>query len=73
MKTELQFLVVDFFVYVFDGNDEVLEELFSGGLIEALVALGVVNKFAFKEVLDEVLVDILFAFGAEGFLEGFKK
>jgi hypothetical protein len=61
-------LIVDFFVDVFDSDHNILEELFSDGLILALVTLGVMNEFALKVLFDKVLMDVLLTFGGEGFL-----
>jgi hypothetical protein len=57
-------LIVNFFVDVLDSDHDILEELFSDGLILAFVTLGVMNEFAFKVVFDKVLMDVLLTFGA---------
>ncbi len=57
-------MIVNFFVDVLDSDHDILEELFSDGLILAFVTLGVMNEFAFKVVFDKVLMDVLLTFGA---------
>lgn len=69
MQSKLQFMIVDFFVYIFDGYNEILEILLSCGLIETLMTFCVMNEFAFEVVFDKVLVNVVLAFVREGFFE----
>lgn len=69
LQSKLQFMIVDFFVYIFDGYNEILEILLSCGLIETLMTFCVMNEFAFEVVFDKVLVNVVLAFVREGFFE----
>lgn len=73
LQSKLQFMIVDFLVYIFDGYDEILEILLSCGLIETLMTFCVMNEFAFKVIFDKVLMNVVLAFGGEGFFECLEK
>ena len=65
LQSELQFVIVNFLVYIFDSYNEILEILLPCRLIMALMAFGVMNKLTLEIIFDKVLMNIMLTFSGE--------